>query len=82
MKLHIVTPGSKETFGIMWIEVNTNIGNRIIQSGHVPTILLLGPQTTCIFCLNSGKREELYIPIEAIAEVTRTSVTILLNQEL
>ncbi len=79
MKLHIISPLSNRTETIAWIEVNTPVGNFIIQKGHAPTLLSLAPDKEVVFRLDSGKKETLMIK-RGFANITRSSVTLLLNK--
>jgi len=80
MELTIISPLRTQLFKIAWIELNTPVGNFIIQPGHAPTILSLTPDQKITFCLANGKRESLFVP-QGITEITRTSTTIYLNKE-
>lgn len=81
MKLYIISPFSKKTLDIVWIELNTPVGNFVIQPGHAPTILTLAPHKEVTFCLKSGKQES-FMAKQGIADITRTAATILLSEEL
>ena len=80
MELKIISPESTQTYTIIWLELNTRSGNFIIQRGHAPMVVSLAPDKEIIFCLSNGKQESL-IPTSGIAEITRKSTTILLNQK-
>ena len=79
MKLYIISPLYKRTEVIAWIELNTGAGNFIIQNGHAPTLLSLAPEQEVTFRLDSGKNEALLVH-RGFANVTRDSVTLLLNK--
>lgn len=79
MKFTIISPYEKTTYAISWIELNTPVGNFVIQPGHAPTILTLSPGEKITFGLANGKRESLIIK-QGIAHVTRDSATILLSE--
>lgn len=76
MQLYIVTPFKKITKEIDWIDINTTIGNFVIQNEHAPMILSLQPDSQCIVGLATGKQEILKI-IRGMVHVTRIDVTIL-----
>lgn len=78
MQLSIITPTKKEVFDVAWVECNTPQGNYVIQPGHAPTIFALSEQKPFIYCLKSGKEEVIMVK-RAIAEITRTRVTVLLS---
>jgi F0F1-type ATP synthase epsilon subunit len=81
MKLFIVTPFSKKTLDVVWIELNTPVGSFVIQPGHAPIILTLAPQKEVRFCLKSGKQESFFAK-QGIIDITRTAATMLLSEEL
>lgn len=78
MQLAIITPTKKDLFEIAWIEFNTAHGNFVIQPGHAPTIFALSEQKPFIYCLKNGKQEVVMVK-RAIAEITRSQITILLS---
>ena len=80
MELKIISPEGMQTHTIIWLELNTSTGNLIVQRGHAPMIVSLAPDKEIIFCLENGKQESL-IPTSGIAEITRKSTTLLLNQK-
>ena len=65
----------------MWIELNTPVGNFVIQPGHVPMIVTLAPDKEVIFCLKSGKQESFLVK-QGVIDITRDSATLLLSEEL
>ena len=81
MKLLIISPFSELTFDIAWLEINTGIGNFVVQQGHAPIILTLTPNKDITFCLTNGKQESFVIK-QGIAEITRTSAMLLLSEDL
>lgn len=78
MQLSIITPTKKEIFDVAWVECNTPTGSYVIQPGHAPMILALSEKKPFIFALKSGKEEAIMIN-RAIAEITRSQVTVLLS---
>jgi len=80
MELKIISPEGAQTHKVIWLELNTSAGNFIIQRGHTPMIVSLAPDKEVIFCLANGKQES-FIPTSGIAEITRKSTTLLLNQK-
>jgi F0F1-type ATP synthase epsilon subunit len=81
MKLHIISPIDKKTYTIAWLEINTPIGNFVIQPGHIPTMLTLSPHKPLIFRLRTGKQETLLVQ-QGFVDITRDVATVLLSQEL
>lgn len=79
MKLTIIFPYEKKVYAVSWIELNTPVGNFVIQPGHVPTILTISPGEKITFGLANGKRESLIVK-RGVAHILRDSATILLSE--
>ncbi len=77
MQLIINSPSKKEVHEVAWVEFNTPTGNYIIQPGHAPTVLILSPSKPMMYALKNGK-EEVVMVHQAIAEITRLYVRVLL----
>lgn len=80
MKLTIISPIEIKEFTVSWVELNTAVGNFIIQPAHAPTIFTLKSNNPIIYQLSNGNRDTFFIK-EGIAEITRASVTILANNQ-
>jgi F0F1-type ATP synthase epsilon subunit len=78
MELHIITPEKSETFSIVWLEVQTPVGNFVIQKGHTPMVLPLSPNKPVAYQLTSGKKESLQAA-HGMLEVNRNTATLLLR---
>ena len=78
MQLIILSPLTKKTFTVDWIEVNTPTGNFVIQPEHAPTILTLSRNNEIIFQVTDGGQEKILVPA-GIAHVTRNSLTLMLS---
>jgi F0F1-type ATP synthase epsilon subunit len=79
MKLKIIGPEGAQAHDILWLELNTQAGNFVIQPGHTPMIVSLAKDKEVVYCLNNGQQES-FSPTGGFAEITRTSATLLLNQ--
>ena len=79
MMLTIATPVSSRTADIVWLEINTTVGNFVIQYGHAPMVLELAPGRPAVFSLKNGKQESVLVA-KGIIEVTRTSATLLIHE--
>jgi F0F1-type ATP synthase epsilon subunit len=75
----IATPLSRRMVNVAWLEVNTPVGNFVIQRGHAPTIMALEPGKPVVYCLKNGKQESLIIN-RGVVEITRDSATLLVNE--
>ena len=81
MLLQLVGIDQKEQFNVTWVELQTLIGNIIIQPQHAPMILQIQQNSQIRFCLDSGKQKTIDI-LAGIAHVTREDVTILISNNL
>lgn len=80
MMLSIITPLRTLDYEVAWLEINTNVGNFVIQKGHVPTMLMLQPHQEITFRLKNGKEESIMAQ-SGIVEVTREKSTVILNEQ-
>lgn len=80
MDIHIIRPTGKKKITVSWIEVNTDVGNFVIQRGHAPMILTLPEKQPIRVLLTSGKEEIIEVPSGGILEVQRESLKLLLNE--
>lgn len=80
MNLQIISPIRILNYEVAWLEVNTNVGNFIIQKGHVPTLLVLSPNEEIIFRLKNGKEESIMVT-SGIVEVTREKSTVIIHEQ-
>jgi len=79
MELTILSPQQRQSLTVSWIEVETAIGNFVIQKYHVPTILTVLPHQPVTYQLTSGKQET-FVSTGGILQVNRESATLLLNE--
>lgn len=78
MILQLIHPSYTKELSISWIELNTDIGNFVIQPGHAPMILMLENNKKMVYCLHTGKQESLSID-RGVVHITRTQTTIIFN---
>lgn len=79
MELKIFGPEGSLIVDVYWIELNTKTGNFVVEIGHIPMIVSLAANKEVVYCLANGKQET-FVPTNGVAEITRTSVTLLLPQ--
>lgn len=79
MILNIISPTYNKKLNIAWLEVNTNVGNFVIQPGHAPIILTLMHNKNVTYCLTTGKQETITIN-QGIVDIGRTEATMILNE--
>ncbi len=79
MKMSIIDAEKIVSYDVAWVEINTPVGNMVIQPGHVPMIIELAPDQELLFQLLDGEQKNITI-VQAMAHVTRTEVKILIPQ--
>ena len=77
--LKISSPNEKREVKIAWIELETGVGNFIIQPEHAPMILTLKPLSHVVYRLHNGK-EEMHAVVTGVAHITRNSIALLLSE--
>lgn len=78
MQLSIITVSDKKLFDVTWLEVNTTLGNFVLQQGHAPMILVLSPNKPFIFCLENGKEESVTVP-GGVLHIDREQATVVIT---
>lgn len=66
---------------VQWVELQTKVGNLIVQPEHAPMILELQTNSQIRYCLDSSKQNTMLLS-GGIVHITRTSVTILIDAKL
>ncbi len=56
MKLSVISPHSVIEHTIVWIEINTPVGNIVIQENHAPMIVEIEPNSELLFMQQNGKQ--------------------------
>lgn len=79
MELTIIGPTHKKTLSIAWFEIESTVGNFVIQPGHAPMLVILAPRTTATVCLINGKQETLPIP-GGIAKIDRKGALLIVDE--
>jgi F0F1-type ATP synthase epsilon subunit len=80
MELQIVSPKQHRVLNVLWVDLNTPLGNMIIQELHQPMVLSLVPGKPFTFAVDNTTVEAIAIKI-GIVEITRNRVTLILNEE-
>ena len=78
MELHIISPDGNKKFFMQWVELETEVGNFVIQPGHAPTLLTLIPNHDIIFLDKDGEQHSISIAY-GIADITREKISIITN---
>lgn len=79
MKLTLIKPYDKQELLIQWLEVNTDVGNFVLQKGHAPMILVLKENQPITYALANGNQTSEKIA-GGILKIDRQRVIILLNK--
>ncbi len=81
MLLEIIGFDRHQTFDIQWIELQTMVGNFIIQPGHAPMVLELQDHASIRYCLDNTRQNSVSLP-GGIVHITRDAVMILIDPNL
>lgn len=81
MKLRIVTTQKDIESEVTWIELNTPVGNMMIQHGHAPMIIELASGHEMMYQKSDGVQHSIMI-VQGIAHVNRDTVTVFLPIDL
>lgn len=80
MKLSIISPNKIIAEGIEWIEINSNVGNFVIQQGHIPMLLVLLPYQQLVYKPTNKNAIHLNIT-KGFVSVQREIVTALVHMD-
>ncbi len=81
MKLKIITTQKTVEHDVDWVELNTPVGNMIIQQGHAPMIIQLSSGYEFLYHISDGATESIMI-VQAVAHVTRFEVQVLIPMDV
>lgn len=81
MKLKVITTKRVIEHDVDWVELNTPVGNMVIQEGHAPIMIELMQGNELLFQISGGPVESILI-VQGIAHVTRAEVKVLLPMDL
>ena len=77
MKLLVVDTEKTVEYDVNWVELNTPVGNMVIQQHHVPMVIELSPMQKLIFEDSAGAKQLITIS-QAVAHITRSQVKVLI----
>lgn len=80
MKLSLISPHSFIEHNIVWVEINTPVGNMVIQENHAPMIVEIEPNSEILFMQQNGKQVSLVV-VQGFLHVTRQEIKLLVTQE-
>lgn len=79
MQLVIMRPGEIAEHMVEWIEINTSLGNFVIQEEHAPTVFVLSANKECRFSLTTTGKEVSLIIEQGVIEINRRSALLFLS---
>lgn len=65
----------------MWIEINTPVGNMVIQEGHTPMIIEIEPNSEILFMQPNGKQISLVV-VQGFMHIKPHEIKLLVTQEI
>jgi len=81
MILKVITTQRTVEHDVDWVELNTPVGNMVIQQGHAPMIIELSGGHELLFQVTGGATESVIV-VQGVAHITRYEVKILLPMDL
>jgi len=80
MKLNVISPHAQIVYAIVWLEINTPVGNMVIQKDHAPMIIEIEPNSELLFMLESGKQMVIVV-LQGFMHITRQDIKLLVTKE-
>jgi F0F1-type ATP synthase epsilon subunit len=65
---------------IVWVEINTPVGNMVIQENHAPMIVEIEPNSEILFMQQNGKQISIIV-LQGFIHVTRQEIKLLVTKE-
>lgn len=81
MKFSVISPHTIIEHNIVWIEINTPIGNMVIQEGHAPMIIEIEKNSELLFMQENGKQIS-FMVFQGFMHITRQEIKLLITKEL
>lgn len=80
MKLSVISPHALVEHTIIWIEINTPVGNMVIQANHAPMVVEIEPNSEILFMQENGKQMTITV-LQGFIHITRQEVKLLVTKE-
>ncbi|MBP6869330.1 hypothetical protein KBC04_00380 [Candidatus Babeliales bacterium] len=80
MKFSVISPHSVIHHTIVWIEINTPVGNMVIQEGHAPMVVEIEPNSELLFMQHNGKQISIVV-LQGFMHITRQEIKLLVTKE-
>jgi F0F1-type ATP synthase epsilon subunit len=81
MKLSVISPQSIQQYPIVWIEINTPVGNMVIQQDHAPMIVEIEPNSEILLMQENGKQMSILVA-QGFIHVARQEIKLLITKEV
>jgi len=80
VKFSVISPHSIVHHTIAWVEINTPVGNMVIQENHAPMVVEIEPNSELLFMQPNGKQEAIIVQ-QGFIHVTRQEIKLLVTKE-
>jgi F0F1-type ATP synthase epsilon subunit len=80
MKLCVISPHTTVEHSIVWVEINTPVGNMVIQENHAPMIIQIEPNSEILFMQENGKQMSLAV-LQGFMHITRQDIKLLVTKQ-
>jgi len=80
VKFLVISPHSIIEHNIVWVEINTPVGNMVIQEGHAPMIVEIEPNSELLFMQPNGKQVSLVV-MQGFIHIRPEEIKLLITAE-
>lgn len=80
MKLSVINPQAIQLYSIVWLEINTPVGNIVIQENHAPMIVEIQPNSEILLMQENGKQLSILVA-QGFIHVTYQEIKLLVTKE-
>ncbi len=81
MKLSVISPHTIQYYPTVWIEINTPVGNLVIQKDHAPMVVEIQPNSEILLMQDNGKQLSILVR-QGFIHITRDEVKLLITKEI
>ncbi|MDP3787910.1 MAG: hypothetical protein Q8Q60_01165 [Candidatus Chromulinivorax sp.] len=80
MKFSVISPHGIINHTIVWVEINTPVGNMVIQENHAPMVIEIESNSELLFMQPNGKQISIVV-VQGFMHVTRAEIKLLITKE-
>ncbi len=80
MKFSVISPHGIINHTIVWVEINTPVGNMVIQENHAPMVIEIESNSELLFMQQNGKQVSIVV-VQGFMHVTRQEIKLLVTKE-